>query len=122
MESSSPGSIHASPTAAPRSLKSVGGDRRTAYRDRRRAAARRLRELTSNAVHRAANRDEVTQAVVHRTSHLATLAAHALARAQAFRKLVKWRNGSGGRISHRKHRYGWDLKFPHGSGHLEVGR
>jgi transposase, IS5 family len=25
-----------------------------------------------------------------------------------FRRLVKWRTGSEGRISHLKHRYGWD--------------
>jgi IS5 family transposase len=29
-------------------------------------------------------------------------------RRPAFRKLVKWRTGSEGRISHLKHRYGWD--------------
>jgi transposase, IS5 family len=27
---------------------------------------------------------------------------------RSFRRLVKWRTGSEGRISHLKHRYGWD--------------
>ena len=29
-------------------------------------------------------------------------------RQRSFRRLVKWRTGSEGRISHLKHRYGWD--------------
>jgi IS5 family transposase len=29
-------------------------------------------------------------------------------RRPSFRKLVKWRTGCEGRISHLKHRYGWD--------------
>lgn len=34
-------------------------------------------------------------------------ARQALERKPAFRKLVKWRTGCEGRISHLKHRYGW---------------
>src|SRR5262249_62271041 len=33
-----------------------------------------------------------------------------------FRKLVKWRTGSEGRISHLKHRYGWDRSRVNGRG------
>jgi transposase, IS5 family len=35
-------------------------------------------------------------------------ARQATERARGFRRLVKWRTGSEGRISHLKHRYGWD--------------
>ena len=34
--------------------------------------------------------------------------ARAIEHARAFRRLVKWRTGSEGRISYLKHRYGWD--------------
>src|SRR5262249_27225822 len=65
-------------------IKTAGGAQRTAYRDRRRAAARRVRELSSKLhLRRAANRDEVTQAVLHVTGQLATLATQAAAQAHA---------------------------------------
>jgi IS5 family transposase len=35
-------------------------------------------------------------------------ARHAYEHTRGFRRLVKWRTGSEGRISHLKHRYGWD--------------
>jgi len=35
-------------------------------------------------------------------------ARQATEHARGFRELVKWRTGSEGRISHLKHRYGWD--------------
>ena len=35
-------------------------------------------------------------------------ARQATEHARGFRRLVKWRTGSQGRISHLKHRYGWD--------------
>lgn len=63
-------------------IKTAGGAPRTAFRDRRRAAARRVRELTSKLhLRRAANRDEVTRAVLHVTGQLATLAGQAAAQA-----------------------------------------
>lgn len=37
-------------------------------------------------------------------------------RARGFRKLVKWRTGSEGRISHLKHSYGWDRTLLDGFG------
>jgi IS5 family transposase len=35
-------------------------------------------------------------------------ARRATEHARGFRRLVKWRTGCEGRISHLKHRYGWD--------------
>jgi transposase, IS5 family len=39
---------------------------------------------------------------------------------RSFRRLVKWRTGSEGRISHLKHRYGWDRTLMDGIGGARI--
>jgi IS5 family transposase len=55
----------------------------------------------------------VTQVVIPRKGKPG-IARQQQERAPAFRKLVKWRTGCEGRISHLKHRYGWDRSLVDG--------
>jgi len=71
-------------------IKAAGAAARTVFRDRRRTAARRMRELTSKLDLRGAvNRDETKQAVTRITGQLATLATQAAGRAQAVLRNAK---------------------------------
>jgi IS5 family transposase len=49
----------------------------------------------------------VAQVAILRKGTLSS-ARHAHEHTRSFRRLVKWRTGCEGRISHLKHRYGWD--------------
>jgi IS5 family transposase len=71
-------------------LKAAGAATRTVFRDRRRSAARRMRELTSKLHLRGAvNRDEAKQAVTRITGQLATLASQAIVQAKAVLRNAK---------------------------------
>lgn len=71
-------------------IKACGGAPRTAFRDRRRAAARRMREVTSKLHLRGAvNRDEVKAVVARLSGELAELTTAACAQAQMVARNAK---------------------------------
>jgi hypothetical protein len=85
----------------------------TVMTDRRRAAARRVREIAGRLRTRGKlSREETTRAIRRVTGELADLAQKAAAEAaehsRGFRQLVKSRTGCEGRISYLKRGYGWD--------------
>jgi len=78
-------------------VKAAGAASRTVFADRRRMAARRIRELTSKLHLRSAvNRDEVKQAVTRITGQLATLATQTAGQAQAVLRNAKRALGKAG--------------------------
>jgi transposase, IS5 family len=78
-----------------------------------RRAGRAPRSVTADRSYGEAATDRELEALGVRTAAIPRKAKISPARrdvehARGFRKLVKWRTGSEGRISYLKHRYGWD--------------